>query len=540
MKSSWQSSWVMWIVIAAVSAVPYLLLTVFGSLWLWDRGYLWQFLAGWVALTAAAWAGVHFLRKARSAGFAAWQFPTPYGRSPMDERAGEVVEEIAIQVEQGEIPLDSPEEAKALLLRLLEDVARVYHTDSRQAMLQVPLPDVLTLVERVTVDLRTVVSEKIPGSHVLTIGDWLRIRDWWQVSQWAWFLYRLASIPLTPGTSLFRELRFFMLGKATQASLEDTVRRLKAYAVRRAGHYAIELYAGRMTPDEGEMSRFVSPAGRRTADQAESLRKAHQEACVEPFRVLVVGQKKAGKSSLVNALIGAHQAPVDAVPCTAGTFAYRLPKRSEMPGDGGASEQAATGTFAADTSAEVFLLDTPGYGDDASEADFRRLLPEIRECDVVILVCSARNAGRKADREFLSRLRRHFAENPKEIPPAILVAGTFIDQLRPLTEWNPPYDLDHPVGPKATAAAAFLRTLADDLEVPLDRIRGVCAAADREWNVRSGMRTLLDAAIREADPRRRRRHLYGYRETTARSRIFRQAAALPADLIRLLWNQSGK
>lgn len=530
----------MWIVVAAVYAVPYLLLILFGSLWLWEHGYLWPFLGGLVALTAAAWAAVRYLRLSRPSDSAAWRFPSPYGRSLLDERAWETVEVIAGQVERGEVPLDSPEAAKALLLRLLEDVARVYHADSRRAMLQVPLPDVLKLAERVAADLRTVVSEKVPGSHVLTIGDWLQIRDWWQISQWAWFLYRLASIPLAPGASLFRELRFFLLGRATRASLEETVRQLKGYAVRRAGYYAIELYAGRIAPDENELGRFVSPAGRKTLDQAESLRQAQANACAEPFRVLVVGQKKAGKSSLINALLGSHQAPVDSVPCTEGTLAYRLPRPDEMFPAGTASRDGAAGPSAAAPAADVILIDTPGYGDDASQADFDRLLPEIRECDVVLLVCSARNAGRKADREFLSRIRRHFASNPKEIPPVVLVAGTFIDQLRPLSEWNPPYDLDHPAGPKATAAAAFLHTLADDLGVPQDRIRGVCAAADREWNVRSGLRSLLKSAIREADPRRRRRHLHGYRQTAARGKILRQLGAWPRDLFRLFRTPTAK
>lgn len=527
-------------IVAGVYAVPYLLLILLGSLWLWEHGFLWQFLGGLAALTAAAWATIHYLRKSQPSAAETWRYPAPYGRSPLDERAWETVERLAGRVEQGEIPLDSPEAAKALLLQLLEDVARVYHADSRQAMLQVPLPDVLRLLEQVTADLRMLVSEKIPGSHVLTIGDWLRIRDWWQVSQWAWFLYRLASIPLAPGASLLRELRFFLLGRATQASLEEATRRLKGYAVRRAGHYAIELYAGRIAPDDRELGRFVSPIGRRTSDQAESLRKAHEAACAEPFRVLVVGQKKAGKSSLINALIGSHQAPVDAVPCTEGTFAYRLPKHGEPPADGVASRTGTAGPTAGEIAADVYVLDTPGYGDDAPDADFERLLPEIRASDVIMVVCSTRNAGRQADREFLALMRRQFSQNPQEIQPVVLVVGTCLDQLRPLAEWNPPYDLENPVGPKASAMAVFLQTLADDLAVPRDRVCGVSAAADREWNVRSGLRSLLERAVREADPRRRRRHLYGYRETSARGKLFRQVAALPTDLFRLVRHHLGK
>ena len=51
-----KSSRLIWMIVAGVYAVPYLLLILLGSLWLWEHGFLWQFLGGLAALTAAAWA----------------------------------------------------------------------------------------------------------------------------------------------------------------------------------------------------------------------------------------------------------------------------------------------------------------------------------------------------------------------------------------------------------------------------------------------------------------------------------------------------
>ncbi|GEM_PF-800445 len=560
----------LWILIFAVSAIPYLLLLLFGGIWLWEHGCLWQYFAGLIVLTATAWAAIRYLARPSLASPKAFAFPSPYGSSPLDERARQAVERIARQVETGETPLDSAETAKALLLNLLEAVAAVYHADSRQAVLQVPLPDVLKLVELVTADLRNIVSQKVPGSHVLTVADWIRIPQWWQTSQWGWFLYRLVTIPLAPGTALLRELRFFLLGRVTQSSLQTTNLLLKGYAVRRLGHYAIELYSGRIVAEERELSQFTSIVGRKTADQADSLRQMYLSTCREPYRVLVVGQTKAGKSSCINALIGSPQASVDSVAATEGIHAYRVPsQRLRMTDETGeikhtgetkrineterteeierideTVETTATdpldGGLGTENQPEVYLLDTPGYGDDAGESAFQRLLSELNDCDVLLLVCTARHASRKADREFLAAMLRHFAQNPQEVAPGVIVAGTGIDQLRPLAEWDPPYDPDNPVRPKEKAIAAFLQALAEDLQIPRNRVCGVCTARDRQWNIRGGLLPLLQQALREADPRRRRRHLHGYRNTTRLGKLFKQIGHAPAQLLDWFWRQDDK
>ena len=61
----------------------------------------------------------------------------------------------------------------------------------------------------------------------------------------------------------------------------------------------------------------------------------------EPLQVLVVGQVKAGKSSLINALLGEQRAPVDTLPATDDVDLYECQPEGLPP---------------------IILRDTPGYG----------------------------------------------------------------------------------------------------------------------------------------------------------------------------------
>ena len=92
----------------------------------------------------------------------------------------------------------------------------------------------------------------------------------------------------------------------------------------------------------------------------------------EPLRILVVGQKKAGKSSLVNAFFGQDCAAADVVPRTDQVEPYVL-VREGLP--------------------QAIVLDTAGY----DIADPRQMLAPLVEhlhgCDIVVCVCSAVSAA---------------------------------------------------------------------------------------------------------------------------------------------------
>ena len=88
-----------------------------------------------------------------------------------------------------------------------------------------------------------------------------------------------------------------------------------------------------------------------------------------------------------------------------------------------------------------------------------------KETDLLILVCHARNAARKADVEFLDRLKADFEKLPGLKLPTVLMAMTHIDLLTPASEWAPPYDWEAGTRPKEVSirnAVAAVKELSAD------------------------------------------------------------------------------
>ena len=85
----------------------------------------------------------------------------------------------------------------------------------------------------------------------------------------------------------------------------DTVKRWAvSYFVRRTGYYAIQLYGKQLVLDDG--IHTDSPLKQSKKDVREEIVRT-AKVNSEPLRILVVGQKKTGKSSLINALYGEHR-----------------------------------------------------------------------------------------------------------------------------------------------------------------------------------------------------------------------------------------
>ncbi|MCR4415285.1 MAG: hypothetical protein NUV77_22975, partial [Thermoguttaceae bacterium] len=103
-----------WLLLFLVFVLPYVPLVVAGFLWLYERGWLW----GWLALTGAlalgSWGLGYWLRTRRAKAPAA--APPEAGDVKPDPRwapAGQAawadVEAIARRVEREDLPLDRPE-----------------------------------------------------------------------------------------------------------------------------------------------------------------------------------------------------------------------------------------------------------------------------------------------------------------------------------------------------------------------------------------------------------------------------------------------
>src|SRR5262249_23984389 len=112
----------------------------------------------------------------------------------------------------------------------------------------------------------------------------------------------------------------------------------------------------------------------------------------KPLTVAVVGAVKAGKSSLINTMLGDDRAAVDVVPLTSDVTGYEL-KTGELP--------------------PLRLLDTPGYGADGPDArELKAAFTAAKEADLILFTATARSAARKGDIDFLARLAAAFASEP--------------------------------------------------------------------------------------------------------------------------------
>ena len=149
-------------------------------------------------------------------------------------------------------------------------------------------------------------------------------------------------------------------------------------------------------------------------------------SAAKPITFGVLGPVKAGKSSLVNALLGKRAATVDRLPVPSGT-------RYELTLEGGQP---------------VSLLDTSGYGERINDADFAAAVEASRDADLILLVTPATSPGRKADVDLLDRLKAWFADKPHLRMPPVLVVVNQVDLLTPKAEWDPPYDWKGGVGAK--------------------------------------------------------------------------------------------
>ena len=77
--------------------------------------------------------------------------------------------------------------------------------------------------------------------------------------------------------------------------------------------------------------------------------------------------------------------------------------------------------------------------------------------------------------------------------------ATQIDRLRPLREWQPPYNIQHSKRPKEHCIRQACGAIAQDLSLPLDHIVPVCIAPEQAaYNIEEGLIPLIHEQLNEA------------------------------------------
>ncbi|MGI9212877.1 MAG: GTPase family protein [Methylococcaceae bacterium] len=367
--------------------------------------------------------------------------------SPLDRQARNAVNLLAVNqlaVPDSALGFEYLEEWLALGRKTIAVVAALYKPDSKNPELEIPSTWVLLITERVTHDLRELLQNNIPFSDMLTLNDGLTLYKWKDRLQDAAFLVPLTRFLLNPSAGLAA----FASGSAqtgiTNTILPQIKRSLINSFILKVGHYAILLYSGRLVADSRVTDVRLSESSQR--DLA-TIQATADQLSAEPLRLLVAGQVNAGKSTLINRLNGQLRAPDDVVPCTRLVTSYRL--------------NAGVSSLGADV--DGILIDTPGYGVVAEWLDESAEL--LGTVDLLFLVCSVREAARQADKRFLETLSGYYANKLNRRLPPIIVVATHIDQLRPIREWIPPYNIVEPQTPKAMGIRDALNSMSEDLSL---------------------------------------------------------------------------
>lgn len=246
------------------------------------------------------------------------------------------------------------------------------------------------------------------------------------------------------------------------------------------GRYLIELNSGRLRVGVKRYRELLAlhqppplddPATRpepSTAEISEATTAAAANTATGPKAITVgiLGSVKAGKSSLVNALLGRAAATVDRLPVTAGIrYDYTLP--------GGQP---------------VSILDTSGYGQDGpTDADFASAVEASRDADLILLVTQATVPGRQPDLDLLDRLRAWFAEKPHLKMPPVVVVVSHIDLLSPKAEWTPPYDWQKGTRPKELNIRECVGVVKEQMGDRATDVVPVCGREGERFGITEGV-----------------------------------------------------
>jgi predicted GTPase len=313
---------------------------------------------------------------------------------------------------------------------LVAAIANIYHPEVKYPLLDIYVPQAYSLIRGTVDDLDRWMQQLSPALNQVTVGQayegyevYRRLepsaRKLWQAWNWAqWFFNPVAAVAkrATKRSS----------NQATQELLVNLSQLLREAALRNLCRQAIALYGGStLLPAKFSVSTPTLPQAK-TQTLREILTQAEPTEDIEqkPVNILLVGRTGAGKSSLINTLFQADRAAVDVLPTTDKIQNYHW--------------QTQTGEA-------LTLWDTPGY-EQVNHGNLREVvLDYATNADLLLLVTPALDPALQMDADFLKDIKADVADLP-----AIAIV-TQVDRLRPIREWEPPYDWQWGDRPKEKA-----------------------------------------------------------------------------------------
>ena len=460
------------IVISLLLLAPVLVYIGFGGYALWQTGlFRWTW---WII--PVCWTGTYLLAslwKKRDALHDSFEVAAHW--TPQDEAAAEIVQNHQRQVDEIE-----PEQLIDLqfYVKSAQELARSlsvhYHPEANEPLSSLTVVEILAAIRLAVDDLEDWFQESIPGSHLITVGQWKLLSQapkWVQRASDAGWLASLFWNPLNAARYVTSKMTITPITNELKTEILAAV---YLRFIRHIGFYLIEMNSGRLR--RGAL-RYQSTFGDRSSDEGE---KRPIQIDPKSVTIALVGQVKAGKSSLVNALIGRHETESDVLPKTRLVSRHKL----EIP----------------DSTEQITLLDTPGYADaGATSVEKKELKTAIEEADVVLLIVDAHSPAKSADVDVLEQIEQQYADDPQLRPRPVIVCLTHVDLLSPMMEWDPPYDWANPQSAKERSIGDAVSASRDVFASFSEYYVPVCADIDRNrtWNVDAGLIAKITTVLPE-------------------------------------------
>lgn len=457
-----------WLLAALLFLLPVLVLAGFG-LWLVIRDQYWLPLAIAVAavtllLLPLWWWLEHQDKRQRAPNGSRLDGVVPLVEPPADwgQREQQAYEALKAEIDERLATAGEWEDLQEHGWQLVASAARLYG----KSEWGFSVPELLRMSEEVSRRYRRLLLANVPGIEHLScavIRGGVVNRDRFgqagKVGGWLWNTWRLARVTTPAGW--LSELRGQLLAKVLGDVNERLQLRLKQALLLDVAAVAIDLYSGRFRFADEELPTATLPA-------------VASAIAPEPVRVVVLGQTSAGKSSLVNALLGDVVAETSPLPATRDVLAYE---------------------WALDGTGVMQLVDLPGLTQEAQRQ--QQLLEEVTHAHILVWVLRANQPAREADVAFRKQLDDWYAcpQNQARKRPQLIVVLNQVDRLFARGQWQAAVGAEqtsHPQIQRIQEAMDYNRELLEpDVILPL-----VTAAGAEHWNLEA-LEIQLDQGFRE-------------------------------------------
>lgn len=361
-------------------------------------------------------------------------------------------------------------------------IANIYNPEIKYPVLNIYIPQIYSLIRGTVDDLDQWMEKLSPLLNQVTLGEAFQAYEIYRqvepsarrfLKVWNW-----AQWVLNPVAAVAKKATEKSSNKASEQLLINLNQMLREVSLQNLAKRAIALYSGtkiETTDSQIQLAKpTISPAKTQTLRDILTQAEPPEKIAEKPVNILIVGRTSSGKSSLINTIFQSELAQVDILPSTDEIKSYH---------------------WQTENGEKINLYDTPGY-EQIKQEKFRKLVIDyVHNADLLLLVTPALDPALQIDYDFLKEIRKNINDLP------IITIVSKVDQLRPIREWQPPYNWETGTKPKeiaikeATEYRQQMLGIFSNLVLPI--VTKDPKTGRESWNIErlsSGILTTLDPA----------------------------------------------